>query len=500
MRFLDYRATLAVATLAVAATPASADLSAQDVWNKWQSVAGDAGQTISVASENYANGVLTLSGVTMSMATPDGQMTGSLGDVVMTEQGDGSVSLTMAEEFPFRVTGTDADGGAFEMGMTMRQAGMSMVASGDPDAMSYAFAAPLMEMEMSEFNVDGEEIDFGMSLAMNGTSGTYAMTGTDTLAADSNVVIGGLAMSMEVNDPGENVDFSLNLTMEDIASTSTGTLSPFAAGQDLASLLRAGFTSEGQATMGTTAYSITVNDPDTQFTLEGTTATGAIDFAMNEDGIRYGGGNSDIAMTLQVLSLPFPPVSLGIAESSGEVRMPLIQTDEPKDFGMKIGLRGLTLSETAWAMFDPTGGLPRDPANLTIDISGLGKWNVDIANPEAAAALEGSGGMPGVVEKVDINALALSLLGAELTGSGAFAFNNTGPIPMPSGILDLQLVGANGLIDTLIAAGLMPEEQAMGARMMLGLFARPGEGADSLVSTIELMEDGSVLANGQRIR
>ena len=48
--------------------------------------------------------------------------------------------------------------------------------------------------------------------------------------------------------------------------------------------------------------------------------------------------------------------------------------------------------------------------------------------------------------------------------------------------------------------GLVPEEQAMGARMMMGLFARPGDGEDTLVSTIEVQEDGSVLANGQRIR
>ena len=48
--------------------------------------------------------------------------------------------------------------------------------------------------------------------------------------------------------------------------------------------------------------------------------------------------------------------------------------------------------------------------------------------------------------------------------------------------------------------GLIPEDQAVGARLMLGLFARPGDGPDTLVSTIEMKEDGSILANGQRIR
>jgi len=63
-----------------------------------------------------------------------------------------------------------------------------------------------------------------------------------------------------------------------------------------------------------------------------------------------------------------------------------------------------------------------------------------------------------------------------------------------------MLSGGNGLLDKLVGMGLVQEEQAMGARMMIGLFARPGGGEDTLQSTIELKEDGSVLANGQRIR
>jgi hypothetical protein len=93
MRFLDYRATVAVATLGLVATPAFADLSAEDIWNNWKSVAGGTGQTITVGSESYANGVLTLTDVIMSAVMPDGQMTATLDEVVITEQGDGSVAL-----------------------------------------------------------------------------------------------------------------------------------------------------------------------------------------------------------------------------------------------------------------------------------------------------------------------------------------------------------------------------------------------------------------------
>jgi hypothetical protein len=57
----------------------------------------------------------------------------------------------------------------------------------------------------------------------------------------------------------------------------------------------------------------------------------------------------------------------------------------------------------------------------------------------------------------------------------------------------------NGLIDTLSTMGLLPTDQVMGARMMLGLFTVP-VGDDELTSTIEVNAEGHILANGQRLQ
>ena len=73
-------------------------------------------------------------------------------------------------------------------------------------------------------------------------------------------------------------------------------------------------------------------------------------------------------------------------------------------------------------------------------------------------------------------------------------------LPAPEGEADLKLVGGNGLLDKLVEMGLVPEDQAMGARMMMGLFAVPGEGEDTLTSKIVVNEEGHVLANGQRLK
>jgi hypothetical protein len=112
---------------------------------------------------------------------------------------------------------------------------------------------------------------------------------------------------------------------------------------------------------------------------------------------------------------------------------------------------------------------------------------------------------PAVLYGLTVNDVTLSIAGAEITGKGGFTFDNTDLVtfdglPAPTGAIDFDLYGVNGLLDTLGQMGLLPQEQSMGARMMLGLFARPGQGEDHLTSTIEVKADGSVYANGQQIK
>ena len=104
--------------------------------------------------------------------------------------------------------------------------------------------------------------------------------------------------------------------------------------------------------------------------------------------------------------------------------------------------------------------------------------------------------MGGIVE---IGQLVIDAVGARVSGTGAFTFDNSGPMPDPAGSVELTIDGANALIDRLVAMGIVPQDQAMGAQMMLGHFARP-VGDDQLESVIEVQPGGAVLANGQRIR
>ena len=237
--------------------------------------------------------------------------------------------------------------------------------------------------------------------------------------------------------------------------------------------------------------------PEGSFQMAAAAERGTLEGGLDASGLRYGGTTDNITMTISGSEIPLPQVTLGMAQMGGLYQMPVIPGEEPQDFALVLRINGLEIDNMSWTIFDAMGALPRDPATLVIDLSGTAIMSEDFTSPEFAESDMGE--MPGQLESLDINALELSLAGAELTGSGAFTFNNDTEEPVPAGTARLLLVGGNTLLDTLVGMGLLPEEQAMGARMMLGLFARP-DGEDTLVSDIEVTEDGQVLANGQRIR
>jgi len=89
--------------------------------------------------------------------------------------------------------------------------------------------------------------------------------------------------------------------------------------------------------------------------------------------------------------------------------------------------------------------------------------------------------------------------------AGDFTFDNNDlasfdGVPAPTGEANLELVGANGLMDNLIKMGMLAESDAAIPRMMMGMLTIPGDGEDTLISKIEFGEGGSISANGQRIK
>jgi hypothetical protein len=301
----------------------------------------------------------------------------------------------------------------------------------------------------------------------------------------------------------ENVDIGQRLEIsgqtQGVSFVGQNTLPPAVnAGSDLNALLDAGMETTGTFTTAASAVTMMVATPSGVSEATFLTGPGRIDARMAAEGATYAIRQTELQADLRTDQVPLP-LTFAIAEGALNLTLPLRQSDVPQDFALGLDMQGFAPSETLWGIFDPSAQLPRDPMSVTLDLDGTARLLFDMLDPAPAVAT-GPLVAPAEIETVDINQIRIAAVGAELTGRGGFTFDNNGDVPMPKGAIDMILKGGNGLIDALIASGILPEQQAIGLRMMMGLLARPVEGADTMTSRIEVNAEGHVLANGQRIR
>jgi len=495
-----YRTITTTTALALLASPAIAELTAAEVWSDWQGLVENYGAEVSTTGESSSGGVLTISGVAANFDVADGSVSMVMGDIEFEELGDGSVAVRMQEAMPITVDITTPDGDEGKVGFTIRQPGASLIASGDANSLRYDFDYPIFGM--GDFSIEGPEVPENLpiviDLAMNGMNGFMTLAEGDVRTYESESSIASINMDMSFADPEGEGEGTFKLSMNDLAQTAVGAIGKIEMDMSAAEMIMAGMRQTGTATHGGGSYEFAFDGPDGSLQMLATATSGSLNGTFDENGVSYGGTTNDVALSFSGSMIPFPMINLKMAESSGQFTMPLVPGDEVQDFALVMRMVGLEIDNMIWNMFDPAEQLPRDPATLVIDLSGKAVLTEDFTDPEYAENMDAA--PPGTLEEIKVNELQLTLAGAELTGDGAFAFDNSLGMPMPAGVANLMLVGGNGLLDKLVGMGFVPDEQAMGARMMMGLFARPGDGEDTLVSTIEVNEDGSVLANGQRIK
>ncbi|NNE87828.1 MAG: DUF2125 domain-containing protein [Silicimonas sp.] len=491
--------TLTSAMALVTAGPAFADLTAEQVLADQIAQMEIYGLEVATIDQSRSGDVLTVEGLEASMTTPEGTFAMTMGGATFTEQGDGTVVVTYPAEIPLTIK-FDSEGEEFEFLMGITQEGMQTVGSGIPEDIRYDYTSDEFKVEVVEFLSPEEatELDMTIEISMSGLTGFMELSGNTVRDYASQFNIEAVSLLLDGDVPEEEGDINVALEVADIAVEYAGKMAAQDFMNSFAQAVQAGNETKGKITHGAMRYGIKGDGPEGAFEGDFTVGSGDLDFSLDKSGLDYGGTNRDMTMTFGGSMIPFPPMTLTMAESSGRFAMPVVPSpEEEQGFAMSLSMVDLVLDPFLWSMFDPGGALPRDPATIVLDLEGQGILTEDIFDPNAAEQMTAA---PGQLNAITLNELRMTIAGAELTGDGDFTFNNEGGMPVPSGVVNMMLVGGNGLLDTLVGMGLVPEEQAMGARMMMGLFARPGDGEDTLVSTIEVQEDGSVLANGQRIR
>lgn len=471
-------------------------LTAQETWDNWQLQAEASGQTLTVENENQSGGVLTLTGLTFSSDMQDGTLSGRLDEAVLTENGDGTVTMTFSPEYDMTMAMQPEYGDSFDATFKISQPGATVVASDAGEAVSYAFNAPTMTFTPVEIKVGDDVAPFDFTIGLTDTVGQYSISKATPIELSSNFTIASLSMNMSGEDPDSGADVQGGGTMENITFTSTSTNGSLFGTSDLPTMLKNGLEGTGKMTYGPSAINFSFEEAAENFAMDMTSGGGSADFAINPSELSYEVIYDTLNIAVQGSDIPVPQAEASWNSLTTNFVMPVAETEEPQPFRVKVDMDQFALSDAIWNLFDPATILPRSPAKLLIDLTGEGNWLMDILDPAAVP-----NGPPGEVHALNLSELLLQVAGAELSGGGAFTFDNTDlqtfdGMPRPEGSANFTLVGANELLDKLVQMGLVPQEQALGVRMMSGMAFRPGEGEDTLVSEIVVAPNGEVTANG----
>lgn len=487
--------TAAFLTFALS-TAARADVTAEQVWDGIAAYYTDLGHKLEIESRNRQDDTLVLGGVTLTNGDGTASATVTIDQIRLRELGDGRVEIVLPQEIPLRVSGMVDGKPGPDMAMRMTQSGLSLIASGTPQDLTYDFSAPSLGFAITDMKVEGESTPMSFNVTLSDNEGFWRVTDSGARRVVSEMKAAKADFDASATDPEGEGKFSASGSIVGLTSQTDMTLPAGVGMDDMAAALQAGMSLSGEFGYQGGGYVMDFADKVDSMHSESTYGEGALRFAMSKRNVTYGVLGKEIRISAQVASLPMP-IEMALNALAFDLELPLSRSETAQPFGALLRLSDLTVSDGLWSMFDPAGQLPRDPATLVLDIAGKARVLTDLLDPQNATQI--TEGTPAELDSVELRELRLTAVGADLRGDGQLTFDNTGPMPRPVGAINLSLSGANALMDKLVAMGLIPQDQAMGFRMMLGLFAQPA-GDDMLRSQIEFREDGGIYANGQRIQ
>ncbi|MCL4186170.1 MAG: DUF2125 domain-containing protein [Rhodobacteraceae bacterium] len=501
------RALLSGCALAalLAGAPALAQVTPEDVWTSWKSTAENLGQTVAFGAETRAGNVLTVTAVTLTQPTDGPDIVFEMGDMSFADQGDGTVAITLAPSFTMSVTDRPQYGEAVDARMVMRLEGFELVASGEPAEITYDYGATAISFGIERFEVDGEPFDIVVDAVLGVVEGSYSYVGGDEPALYSDVAADSLKLDVRVIAPEDEGRLVINLAIDGFESTSNierMDLLNALEGEDIGPALLEGLAIAGDIAYGPAEFGFEFEERGDRTAISGSAESGSGLMEMSADALAYSITGQGTTYTMSGSEIPLPEITVSYEDLALAFALPAAASAEPQDFSLLVRLVNLVLDEGVWSMADPGGALPHDPATLIVDIAGRANWTYGLFDPRTM----GSDGFPGDLHALELRELVASAAGANVTGEGAFIFDNADRqsipgIPRPMGEVTLTAVGLNGLMDKLVAMGLLPQDQAASAKFMLGLFASQVEGQeDTYTSKIELTPEGGIVANGQPLQ
>ncbi len=395
----------------------------------------------------------------------------------------GGLELTFAEEISGAFEGIDTDD-AKPIKFVMLNDGMTVGVDGDAGARSYASTFK----EMTFKSVDSEEVNF-IAKMMNGSSTQLMQKGDiqktmgdfsfESMILNYDLKVDDQIMKSESEFSGLSGKFDLPIYGKFDLENPTSNFDP---SRDLLIEYSVG--------SGTSKTNIENGYGPIEALVSYGEGSGKI--AITDSVVELIGDTKDMSYDISAAAMGLPPVQLNAASADVKMAIPLDNIEESKQADYKIGLSGLTVSDQVWNIFDPQAILPRDAIELDIDLSADLRWLKKLAEIDVN---DQNQSMPLAVDSAKINALNLKVAGAELQTEGSVLLDNKQFPPVPDGTVNVSLKGAQGLLEKLTQAGLLPAQNALAIRGMSAVFFED-RGEDNLVSTITMGKDGSITANG----
>ena len=442
------------------------------------------------AEVSYAERIIGADGsveyTDLVISEPDGEFTMSV-DWLKGVPSDSNVTFTVADVI--NVSGI-AEG--VEFSFEIQSSGLELATNGllreamSKEDISVTFSA-------DEFVVDGGDPD----------SETLRKIFMDMGAVDFDLLIATEDMFVKGSFNTEKFDIAYDYTIDDqsqmVEQTTAATVVSFEFDipedeEDALGYLDGSKSGIFKATSGASEFVSAIDADGIVVGMEGTSGAGDILLEISDGKIVYDVNAEGFEMIVTPgLGMPFPPVDVSMGDMGIKIVVPAGAADTPSEMIIDILFSDLVIGEGLWSMIDPGKTISRDPAQLDIDIEALVQIDAMAAvageDPTEAATLH----------SLDINQILLSIAGASIQVDGAATFDNSGPIPMPLGAVNIDLKGISTLANQLVALGLLDQMQAGMAMGMMMAFGQPGSEADQFISEITFTENG-ILANGQPIR
>jgi len=491
------RVSFGLSALALcAATPALSDVTAAELWAEWQEQSVAQGQTLSADAVLETATGLTLQGVTSVFDDEDVRTTARTDEMVLTENGDGTVTVTMSELYDITIEIENEGNPPASIGLELRHEGLSILAGGTVDARSYDYSADTITVTEGELSGGpGAPPAVDLLVTLRDLDAGYLIDGSDPddLVIDSRGTIASMSGGIDVvAAPGDQGRLKASFMLSGLTSTGNGQMGSLAALDAEGDALPEGFDVAAELAYDAGWMNIDFDDEmGTAFRVAYTNEGTSLSMAITADQFAVDYTETGTAMEMSGTDLPVP---ISVSYASGQVAMdiPITGGDVAVPFAARVAYEEIAIDEALWAMVDPGRAIARDPLTVIADMSGTVQMMTNLMEmkPDEIDA------PPGELRSLTLNELRISGGGAELTGTGDMSFAAGQVIPMPVGNVELSMTGGNALMDSLVATGMVPADQVMMVRAMTGMFARPGPTPDSLESVIEFGADGTITANG----